>query len=78
MTTFTVVIGKGNIEKETEKAICFDFGLGKTWLPKSQIEVVWDDREDVTESCRIGNVIMPYWLAKKNNLTQKPRNSMAW
>lgn len=78
MNEITVVIGKGNIERETEKAMQFDLGLGLVWLPKSQIKIEWDTRDGITESCRTAALTMPYWLAKKNGLTRRPSNSMAW
>ena len=72
-----LAISKGNIEKETEKAICFDLGLGTVWFPKSLISIEWDMNEE-NASIRLGNLTMPYWLARKHGLTQKPTMSMAW
>lgn len=55
-----VTIGKGNVERETERAVCFDLGLGSQWMPKSQIEIEWDGDN--------GTLTMPVWLARDRGL----------
>lgn len=54
---------KGNIARETEKAIALSISEGNAliWLPKSQIEIEYSDADSIT-------IHMPYWLAKKSGL----------
>lgn len=58
-----VTFAKGNVVKETEKAICLNLGRGDVWFPKSQIDL------DMPKSYNdTGAVAMPIWLAKKAGL----------
>ena len=59
-----VTLAAGNIVRETEKAVAFDFGRGVVWLPKSQIEL-----ERPTDNISVsGSLVMPIWLAKRAGL----------
>lgn len=58
-----IICGKGNIARETEKAIALDFDKGYIWLPKSLINVEYNEGDGQTVY-----VHMPVWLAKKNGL----------
>lgn len=51
----------GTIATETPKAVLFDDGTTKTWLPKSQIEI---------EPAGNGlvEITLPYWLAYEQGL----------
>jgi hypothetical protein len=55
-TWFECVIGYGNIDRETEKAICID-GM---WLPKSLTTIDLPE-----EAWRSGTYSIPAWLAYK-------------
>lgn len=58
-----ITLGHGNIVRQTEKAILFNFGGGDVWMPKSQIEL------DLPESpIKAGTLTLPIWLARKSGL----------
>ena len=61
------------IIRETEKAVCLDFGF-LVWLPKSQIEMAPCDDDCPSDAI----VFAPYWLARNKGLTRGPRYEMAY
>lgn len=64
-----MIVLNGRIEAQTKKAILFvcDWKEGEIWLPKSQIRYT---REE--EGSNRAEVLVPDWLARKNDL-EPPR-----
>ena len=66
MTLINTLLSRADVERETEKAYLFTFGIGYTglngrrpvWVPKSQVEWIEDNR--------FGDQMwVPAWLARK-------------
>lgn len=61
----SVVVLEGSLEYETDRALLIDFGTssGKTWVPKSVIEV-----ESVPNELNITEFSVQEWFAVKEGL----------
>lgn len=60
---------EGEIRASTDKAVLFDDGDVRVWLPKSETAIAWKDGDALlTSDIRPCTVTIPEWLAYEKGL----------